>query len=257
MAAGEYESRFGRAELLLGPRNMARLRRARVAVFGLGAVGSYAVEALARAGVGFLRLVDCDVIRLSNFNRQLYALESALGRPKAEVARERVLAINPECEVDARPVFADAKNAAALLENPLDAAIDAIDALGPKIELISAAVAAGVPVVSCMGAATRTDPAAVRVADIAETVACPLARFTRKKLRKRGITSGVRCVFSTEPSRLKPVPAGGVDAEEFLRGRRRGVLGSLSYMTGIFGLTAAAEALRIILGAQPRRGPDS
>lgn len=243
----KYETRFGRLELLLGSENMSRLRRARMAVFGLGAVGSYAVEALARAGVGYLRLVDCDEIKPSNFNRQLYALESNMGKPKAAAARARVLDINPDCVVDARIAFVEGNNAVELLAPPLDAAIDAIDALGPKVELICAAVSAGVPIVSCMGAATRTDPALVRVADISETTACPLARFTRKKLRKRGVNSGVQCVFSSQTSRVKRLFPAAPEWDSPRRGRPRNIHGSISYMTGIFGLVAAREALRRIV----------
>ena len=133
-------NRFCRIEQLLGKASLEKLQAARVAVFGLGAVGSYAVEALARAGVGYLRLVDCDVVRLSNFNRQLYALESTLNRPKAEVARARVLDINPACTVEAHQAFVDGSTAQALLAQPLDVVVDAIDSVAPKVMLIATAV---------------------------------------------------------------------------------------------------------------------
>lgn len=247
--------------MLLGTAAVRRLMRARVVVVGLGAVGSYAVEALARSAVGHLRLVDCDVIRESNVNRQLYALSSTLGRPKAEVARERVLDINPDCDVEALQTFADARTAPCFLADRPDVVIDAIDSLGPKIELIATVVRAGLYLVSSMGAATRTDPWAVRVGDLSETRACPLARFVRKWLRKKGIVSGVRCVYSVEPSDLK-APGGKAEgmgkedpldtetpetAEFHTRGRARAPLGSVSYLTGIFGLVAAREAVAHIL----------
>ncbi len=240
-------NRFCRIEQLLGREALAKLAAARVAVFGLGAVGSYAVEALARAGVGHLRLVDCDVIRPSNFNRQLYALESTLDRPKTDVARARVLDINPACDVEIHPVFVEEANAEALLAGPLDAVIDAIDSVSPKVALIAAAVRAGHKVVSSMGAATRTDPLAVRVGDIAATEICPLARFIRKKLRKHGIERGVTCIYSLEPARNKAAPAGDEEPDTFVKGRPRKPIGSLSYMTGLFGLLAAHQALRLIV----------
>ncbi len=240
--------RFRRIEQLLGAPALERLRQSRVAVFGLGAVGSYAVEALARAGIGALRLVDCDVIRPSNFNRQLYALESALGRPKADVARERVLDINPRCAVDARNVFVDQSNVQALLAGGWDAVVDAIDSLTPKVTLLAAAVQAGLPVVSSMGAASRRHPQHIRLADISATRYCPLARFVRKKLRQRGVVSGVWCVYSEEPAWRSPPPAGmDGELETFDRGRPRRTLGSLPFITGMFGLWAACQVCNLLL----------
>lgn len=238
--------RFARTELLIGKEALGRLRLARVAVFGLGAVGSYAVEALTRAGVGGLRLVDCDCVRLSNINRQLYALESTLNRPKTEVARDRVLDINPECKVEAWHEFVSRKNMANILAKPLDAVIDAIDSLTPKVELIAAAVHSGIPVISSMGAATRTEPAAIRVGDISETDICPLARHVRKRLRRHGINRGVRCIYSLEePNNKNMAPED--DEQTFCQGRSRRPIGSLSYITGIFGLLAAYEVLKMII----------
>ena len=244
-------NRFCRIEQLLGKPALERLRGARVAVFGLGAVGSYAVEALARAGVGFLRLVDCDVIRHSNFNRQLYALESTLGRSKVEIACERVRDINPDCVVDGHHIFVDGATARLLAAPPLDVVVDAIDSVSPKVELIAAAVLAGLPIVSSMGAATRTDPLLVRAGDLADTEMCPLARFIRKRLRKRGIEHGVRCIYSIEPPRNHG-PVIDPEPDVFERGRPRKPIGSLSYMTGIFGLLAAHEALRILVPLPPQ-----
>ena len=241
--------RFNRTEQLIGKESLAKLKRARVAVFGLGAVGSYAVEALARAGVGYLRLVDCDCIRPSNINRQLYALESTLNKPKTEVARARVLDINPGCTVEAMQVFAAKNTFPQLLAKPLDAIVDAIDSVTPKVELIAAAARCGIPVVSSMGAATRMNPADIRLGDISETDVCPLARFVRKRLRRRGITSGIRCIFSIEEPRNKGAPVGNEENEKmsFPQGRNRRPIGSLSYITGIFGLLAAYEVIKIIV----------
>lgn len=238
--------RFRRTAQLLGPSAVATLAKSRVAVVGLGAVGSYAVEALTRAGIGYLRLVDFDIIRPSNFNRQLYALEATVGRPKAEVARERALNINPSCQVDIRQIFVDAATAPDLLRPPVDVLVDAIDSVGPKVALLAAARTAACPTISSMGAATRLNPDLVRVADLSETTDCPLARFIRKRLRRLGIESGITCIFSVEPARssLSPVLT---EAESWPRGRPRRPIGSLSYMTGIFGLRAAYEVLRVLL----------
>lgn len=236
--------RFCRVEQLAGREAFERLRGARVAVFGLGAVGSYAVEALARSGIGTLVVVDCDIVRPSNINRQLYALGSTIDHPKVEVARARILDINPDCRVDAHQTFAARDTLPGLLTPPLDAVIDAIDSVSPKVDLIEAAWRAGFNVISSMGATTRTDPALIRVGDIAETDVCPLARFVRKRLRRRGILSGIRCIYSVEePRNQSPLPGG---VEQFSRGRPRTAIGSLSYMTGIFGLIAAGEAIRLI-----------
>lgn len=248
--------RFCRTELLLGQEALRRLNNAVVAVVGLGAVGSYAVEALARSGVGHLRLVDFDVVQLSNFNRQLYALESTLGKHKTAVAKARILEINPDCKVEAVDCFFDGSQTDKIL-NPLpDVLIDAIDSVGPKIELLSTAYMAKVPaIISSMGAATRTDPFCIRVGDISETRECPLAKFVRKRLKKRGISEGIKCVFSVERADKKFVlPADNSkfagEKEYVERGRKRRVLGSFSCITGIFGLIAAREAIMLII----RRG---
>lgn len=238
--------RFCRTEQLIGKEALTKLRHARVAVFGLGAVGSYAVEALARAGIGYLRLADCDCIRPSNMNRQLYALESTLNRPKTEVARARVLDINPDCTVEALQLFVAKDTLAQLLAKPLDVVVDAIDSVTPKVELIAAAARSGIPVISSMGAATRMDPNAIRLGDISETDICPLARFVRKRLRRKGITSGIRCIFSIEEPRNKGAPVGN-EAPSFPQGRNRRPIGSLSYITGIFGLLAAYEVIKMII----------
>jgi len=242
--------------MLFGKEGMARLKAARVAVVGLGGVGSYAVEALARAGIGHLRLVDFDDIKESNINRQLYALGSTVGRKKVEIARERVMEINPDCEVEILPVFADNETAASILRKPLDAVIDAIDSVGPKIQFLAASVAAEVFVVSSMGAATRSDPAAIRVADIAGTQICPLARYIRTRLRKRGVETGVRCVYSIEPAADAGAELHEDEAEEtnaVNRGRKRKPLGSFSCLPGIFGLIAAREVIVRIAGYKPKR----
>lgn len=234
---------FARTELLLGPEGLARLRAARVVVAGLGAVGSYAVEALTRAGVGHLRLVDFDTVQATNLNRQLLALHSTLGQPKAELAAARVRDINPDCQVEAQRVFLHGELSRQLLADRPDVLIDAIDSLGPKVHLLKAALEAGVPcIVSSMGAAMRTDYSAIRIADLATTRHCPLARQVRKRLRRLGVAGPIHCVYSTE---LVDNAALGEIAEpvDHPRGRDRRPLGSLPTMTGVFGLLAAHHAL--------------
>lgn len=240
--------RFARTRLLLGEEAMARLAAARVAVIGLGAVGSYALEGLARAGVGHLRLVDFDLVRPTNINRQLLALESTVGHPKVEVARRRVLDINPACEVEALPLFVTAATLPDVLRPPLDFVVDAVDSLGPKVTLLAAAVRSGIAVISCMGAASRTDPTAIRIGDLHETMHCPLARWVRKRLRHLGITTGIRCVYSLEPPAPVTAPPEPVDKDVHPQGRPRRPLGSLSCLTGILGLTAANEVVLRLAG---------
>jgi len=221
-----------------------------VAVVGLGAVGSYAVEGLARSGIGHLRLIDFDTLRDTNINRQLYAMDSTIGLQKVEVARRRILDINPSCRVESLPVFLDAGTADSVLAKPLDMVIDAIDSLGPKVELITAAVKAGIRIISVMGAATRTDFSSIRVSDISETRICPLARRARKRLKQEGIERGVTCIYSVEPAgRTEARTAAEAELHEeesFKRGRMRRPLGSLSCLTGIFGLVAAHETIMAI-----------
>lgn len=180
---------------------MARLAAARVAVFGLGGVGSYAVEALARAGVGSLLLVDFDEICLTNVNRQLHALDETVGRSKAEVMADRVRRINPRAEVLARREFYSADNGDSLLTPDLDYVVDAIDHVTSKLDLIKRARAKGLRLVSCLGAGNRLDPTRFQVADISRTHTDPLARVVRRELRRAGIRTGVKVVFSTETPR--------------------------------------------------------
>jgi len=241
--------RFRRIEMMIGAEGLARLQAARVTVVGLGAVGSYATEALARAGVGHLRLIDHDLVRESNINRQLYALTSTLGWPKVEVAAERVRDINPDCEVEPLRLFVHVETLDEALSGPPDLVIDAIDSYAPKLELLSAALTRGVPLISSMGAALRTDPSRIKVGLLAETEVCPLARRLRKGLRQRGLEPTMPCVYSDEPADAAKVFAPEELGEgELDRGRQRRALGSLPTLTGIFGLTVANEAIRQLVG---------
>lgn len=236
-----------RTRILLGGDAMARLARSRVCVFGLGAVGGYAAEALARSGVGMLRLVDFDVFKDSNRNRQLLALRSTLGRAKVEVAAERILDINPAAAVEPVRAFAHDDTLDGLLAGNPDLIVDAVDSLNPKVAIIRAGAARGVPVFSALGAATRLDAGAVDFAPLFAARGCPLGRLVKKRLRRSGIEGGdLWCVYSREDRNADAVRDPEDDGDEnaaFDRGRRRRVLGSLSTITGIFGLRLAHEAI--------------
>jgi len=244
--------RFRRVELMLGAEALGRLTSSFVVVVGLGAVGSYAVEGLVRAGVGRMRIIDFDRVQPSNINRQLYALESTIGRPKCEVARERILDINPMCKVEAIGGFLDTQTIQEYLSDEPDLVIDAIDSLNPKVELVSGVRTAEIPLISCLGAAMRFDPSCVRTGLITDVAGCPLGRAVRKRLRRRGIPLDFQCVYSDEqlPNPLPLVaPTDRLGEQPILeRGRLRNTLGSMPTITGIFGLTAANLAIKMLIG---------
>ena len=226
---------FSRSELLLGAEAMARLKAARVAVFGLGGVGSYAAEALARGGVGALDLVDDDTVAVSNLNRQLFALRSTVGMPKIEAARQRLLDINPDLELRTYRCFYLPETAAQFDFKQYDYVIDAIDTVTGKLMLVQQAHDAATPIISVMGAGNKLDPTRFEVTDLAKTSMCPLARVMRKELKKRGIAH-LKVVYSTEPART-PAPSG----EETTR---RSLPGSVSFVPGVAGLIAAGEVIK-------------
>ena len=225
---------FVRTAMLLGEDGMARLGRARVAVFGIGGVGGHAAEALARSGVGALELVDADVVSPSNLNRQIVALRSTVGMPKVEVAAARIHDINPDCEVTPRRVFFGPDTADQFDFSRYDYVVDAIDTVTGKVQLIVRAKAAGVPVICAMGAGNKLDPTRFEVADIHETEVCPLARVMRRECRRRGIRN-VKVVYSKEepvrtaaPETGKPVP------------------GSTAFVPAVAGMILAGEVVKDI-----------
>ena len=228
---------FQRTALMLGREAMERLARSRVAVFGVGGVGSYVVEALARSGVGTLELIDNDVVSVSNINRQLVALHSTGGRPKVEVAAERVRDINPECRVIARRMFYLPTNADEVDLTSFDYVADCIDTVSAKMELIRRCTRQGVPIICSMGAAYKLDPTAFRVADITKTMMDPLARVLRKRLRREGINH-----FLTVYSPEAPVEVAYGDGEEH-------VPASNAFVPAAAGLTIAGHIVRSL--AQP------
>lgn len=233
----EQKERFGRTELLLGKEGMARLAAAKVAVFGIGGVGSFAAEALARSGVGSIALIDMDVVSLTNINRQLIATTKTVGRYKTEVMKERILDINENAVVEEFRYFYGAENEDLLDFSTFSYIIDAIDTISSKLLLIEKAKAAGVPVISCMGAGNKLDPTAFEVADISKTSVCPLAKVMRKELKVRGITD-VKVVYSKELPR-KPLAS-----EEQLEPGRRQVPGSISFVPSVAGLILAGEVTK-------------
>lgn len=251
-ASEKDHGQFSRIARLIGPCGVERLAASRVAVIGLGAVGSYATEALARAGVGYLRLVDFDEVAPSNISRQLYALHSTVGRAKVEVAWGRVADINPACRVEAMRAFAHEDTFDAVLAGEPDMVVDAIDAFNPKVALLNELGRRGIPVVSSMGAALRTDTSCIRVGPLTASTGCPLARRIRRFLRRRGASTDVLCVYSTEPIDYLPAeamsPVEDSETPVLDRGRRRRTLGSLPTVTGIFGLLAAHAAMQMLAG---------
>lgn len=233
---------FSRTEILLGADAMARLQSSKVAVFGVGGVGGYTVEALARSGIGHLALIDPDDVGLSNINRQILATHASLGMLKVEAAKRRVLDINPEAKVDVYPVFYTPETAESIDLSQFDYIVDAIDTVTGKLCLVERAMEAGVPIISCMGAGNKLDGTAFRVADISKTSVCPLARVMRKELKKRGINH-LKVVFSTEDA-IKPH---GAEDEAAAIGKRQ-IPGSTSYIPGIAGLLLAGEVIKDLSG---------
>lgn len=198
----EIREEESRTAAMLGADAVEKLHRAHVAVFGVGGVGGYVCEALARAGVGALSLFDRDTVSLSNINRQIIALHSTVGRPKTDVMKERILDINPDCLVTCHTVFYLPENADDFPLDGYDYLVDAVDTVSAKVELAVRAAAAGIPIISAMGAGNKSDPSRFRVTDLAKTSGCPLARVMRRELRGRGIEH-LKVVFSDEI----PVPS--------------------------------------------------
>ena len=240
--------RLTRTRMLLGDKGLSRLQNAAVMVVGLGAVGGYALEALARSGIGRLVLVDFDVFDESNINRQILALTSTVGQKKTEVARRRVLDINPDCIVETRDMFVNADTLPQLLDIPVDFVVDAIDALNPKCCLMEALYERGIPFISSMGAALKTDPSFIKCGTLSASKNCGLAKFIRKRLRKCGLEiSRINCVYSDEQVCL-PETALTFDGDDVSAGRVRHTLGSLPTITAIFGLTIANYVITSLSG---------
>ncbi|MBV5339521.1 MAG: tRNA threonylcarbamoyladenosine dehydratase [Deltaproteobacteria bacterium] len=253
--------RFSRTELLIGTAGLSTLADKHVMICGVGGVGSYAVEALGRAGIGKITLVDFDDISLTNVNRQIHALSSTVGQAKVEAMAARLRDINPDAEIMPVKEFFSVENAERLLMPRPDYVLDAIDHFTAKTWLITVCRRQGIPVISSMGAANKLDPTQIEVADISATRNCRMARSMRKILKDSGITSGVQVVYSTELHRaLDPETSGAVGSdiispdypEQTVKEvYRRAVLGSISYIPSIFGLTMAGVVLNELLHRNP------
>ena len=243
------ENQFSRTEMLLGKEAMEILGRARVAVFGVGGVGGFAAEALARSGIRRIDLVDDDTVRLSNLNRQIVATHRTLGRHKVDVMRERILDINPAAEVGAFKLFYLPGTRGLFDFRRYDYVVDAVDTVAAKVQLIMQAKEAGTPVISSMGAGNKLRPSLFEVADISETSVCPLARVMRRECRKRGIT-GVKVVYSKEEP-VRPAPEAHSDLPQE-RGKKRAVPGSVAFVPPVAGLIIAGEVIADLAGRAAR-----
>lgn len=235
--------RFSRTALLLGDDAINKLKTKHVAVFGLGGVGGYVTEALARAGVGKITVTDNDVVSESNINRQIIALTSTVGKKKIELWKERIKDINPEAEVETLDMFVGRENADEIDFSAFDLVVDAVDTVTAKLVIIEKAKKAGCKVISAMGTGNKTRPELFEISDVSKTSVCPLARVMRKELKARGIT-GVKVLYSTEDA-VKPDENADVRAENV---KRRALVGSLPYVPSVAGLLIAAEAVRELLG---------
>lgn len=224
------EKAYSRTAAVLGEEKLEKLKNSHILIAGLGGVGGYALEALARMGVGRFTLVDKDVFDESNLNRQILCLSTNIGTDKVQAAKERVLAINPSAQVEVFKLFIDSSNIDSLLGSCPDIVVDAIDSVGSKCLLLAKCREHNIPVVSSMGAARRKDPTKVLVADISETHSCPLAKAVRTGLKQYGITDGIRCVFS--PEKIASLQAG--------------TLGSLPAVVGAFGFTIAFAVTELL-----------
>lgn len=235
---------YCRTQFLLGKEGMERLRKSTVAVFGLGGVGGYVAEALARSGVGKLELVDHDVFSITNLNRQILATRDVVGQDKVLVAARRIAAIDPEIQVNPRKNFYTPETAHLFDFSQYDYVVDAIDTVTGKLQLIQAAQAAGTPIISSMGTGNKLDPTAFRVADIYETSGCPLARIMRKECRKRGIPH-LKVVYSPEEPISCTLPPDDPAWAELPQGRNS-LPGSCAFVPGVAGLILAGQVIREI-----------
>lgn len=244
-------SQFSRTELLLGSEGMERLKNARVAVFGVGGVGGHVVEALARSGVGTLDLIDNDQVALSNINRQIIATMDTIGQYKVDAAKARVLSINPEAIVHVYKTFYLPETASQFDFTQYDYVVDAIDTVTGKIGLVMQAEAAGVPIISSMGAGNKLDPTAFMVADIYKTSVCPLAKVMRRELKKRGVKK-LKVVYSQEEA-LTPLPIVGDESQMIMTengavpSKRRQTPGSTAFVPSVAGLIIAGEVIKDLI----------
>ena len=245
---------FSRSEMLIGTEALEKLKESKVAIFGIGGVGSFAVEALARTGVGSFVLTDSDRVEKSNINRQLHATCRTIGRLKVEVMKERILSINPEAKVRTQPVFYRKENRAELLQGDVDYVVDAVDTVTAKIDLVVCCGEMGIPIVSCMGAGNKMDPTRFQIGDVYATSVDPLAKVMRRELRKRGIRH-LKVVYSTEPPLSPKLSLTEQDTDQTRESgesrpgtRPRAVPGSISFVPSVAGMILGGEVIRDLIG---------
>ncbi len=245
-------NQFSRTELIFGPEGISLLQKKTVAVLGAGGVGSFAMEALARSGVGHLVLIDKDVVEVTNINRQLPALWTTLNRPKVEVMKERIAQINPACKVDALQIFFTEKTQESLFLFSPDYVVDAIDTVSAKILLIAECVRRNIPIVASMGAANKLDPTGFKVMDLGDTKVDPIAKVLRRELRKLGIVRGIKTVCSLEPPRpqREDVRKELVTTHNATLSKTKRPPASTAYVPSVAGLILASVVIHDLLGVQ-------
>ncbi len=243
------EHSFSRTEILIGTENLQKLKESKIAIFGIGGVGSFTAEALARTGVGNLVLIDGDVICLSNLNRQIHANHKTLGQAKVLAMKERILDINPEAQVETYQMLYTSQTAADLIREDYDYVVDAIDMVSAKIDLITRCTKKGIKIISSMGAGNKLDPTKFQVSDLFKTSVCPLARVMRKELKARGVNK-LKVVYSTEPP-IKPLQLDTNKDCASSQGspliKKRQTPGSMSFVPSVAGLIIAAEVVNDII----------
>ncbi|MCF6776217.1 tRNA threonylcarbamoyladenosine dehydratase [Thiotrichales bacterium 19X7-9] len=238
----KHQGLFERTSILINDDGIEKLNKSRILLAGVGGVGSFAAEALARAGVGYIKLIDADVVSASNLNRQLVALESTIDQKKVDIMAERIKDINPNCQVDVVADFIRKDNMDEIFSEPFDYVLDAIDSLTCKVAYVRTAHEKGYRVISSMGAGGKIDPTRVQIKDVYKTSVCKLARLMRIRLKRQGVKKGIKAVFSDEVP-ISPLPPEPVAGE----GRARAVNGTISYMPALFGLTMAGEVIKDLI----------
>ena len=232
---------FSRTELIIGKEAIEKLNNSKVAVFGIGGVGSFVIEGLVRAGIQNFILVDSDVVDITNLNRQLIATHNTVGKDKVEVCKERILSINPNAKVEVYKEFFEPENTSIKLDNSISYIVDAIDTVTAKIELIVRADKLNIPIISSMGTGNKLDPTRFEVTDIYKTSVCPLAKVMRKELKNRGIEN-VKVVYSKEPAKIAQK-----SNESVPKGKHQ-IVGSVSFVPSVAGLILAGEVIKDIAG---------
>jgi len=246
---------FSRCELAMGPDGLEKMKNSAVAVLGIGGVGSFTVEALARTGIGKLVMIDKDVVDITNINRQIHATLHTVGQPKTELMKERIAAINPECEVVTLQMFYNEETAEQLFTHKLDYVVDAMDTMSAKLHLIQEAKRRNIPIVSSMGAANKMDPTRFEVADISQTSYDPIAKVIRRELRKKGIYKGVKVVYSKEiPVTIREDVLNQIANPESPISKARRPPASNAFVPSVAGLILASVVVRDLLNWQPVKG---